>query len=193
MVSKSHWGDVFPDPSTLFRKVLVVVDMQNDFITGPLGNRECVSAVPAVADLILNGGYDHVYATMDSHGKDYADTQEGRKLPVPHCLYGTHGWKIALDVGEALESMGRYTTVEKGTFGSEILCQTLFFECAPDAQVDFAGVCTDICVVSNALLVRSLCPEMRLRVIAGACAGTSPKAHSAALSVMRSCQIEVVQ
>lgn len=173
-------------------KVLVIVDMQNDFVTGALGNSDCREAVAGVLDL-LRQGFNHVYATMDTHGEDYLSTQEGIRLPVKHCIHGTEGWEIVPEIREALDRRGGYSTVIKGTFGSPLLCEILSKECAPDAEVWIAGVCTDICVVSNALMIRSMCPEMRLTVYSKGCGGTCREAHDAALTAMRSCQIDVLR
>ena len=173
-------------------RVLIVVDMQNDFITGPLGNPECVSAVPEAADIIRNGGYDFIYVTADTHYEDYLSTQEGKNLPVRHCISGTEGWEIVPEIRNALDAAGNYRIIMKNTFGSAELGKILSRECFADSEADIIGVCTDICVVSNALIVKSMNPEMRITVISGACAGSSPEKHSAALETMRSCQIRAV-
>lgn len=172
-------------------KILVVVDMQNDFITGPLGNQECANIVPSVVETIENGNYDHIFVTLDTHGDDYLETQEGTNLPVKHCISGTEGWKIVPDVQRALDSV-KYRTFTKGTFGSVELAETISRECLPDAEVDIIGVCTDICVVSNAMLIKAVNPEMRLSVISKACAGTTPENHDAAMTTMKNCQIRIV-
>ena len=175
----------------MYSKVLVVIDMQNDFITGSLGNRECVEAVSEVCKTIERGSYDFIYVTMDTHGEDYLGTQEGVNLPVEHCILGTEGWQLVPEVQKALGPK-RFKAFVKGTFGSIDLAEAIAQGCSPDAEVDFVGVCTDICVISNAMVVKARNPEMRLSVIAKACAGTSKENHEAALTAMRSCQIRVV-
>ncbi len=170
-----------------------MVDMQNDFVYGPLGNDECRSAVKEVVDVISNGGYDLIIATMDTHHEDYLSTREGINLPVEHCIEGTEGWELVPEVECALEESGvEVITVRKGVFGSVDLPGIIASRCGEDAEVCFVGVCTDICVVSNAIMLRSVCPEMRLSVISCACAGSSKERHEAALDTMRSCQIDVV-
>ncbi len=174
------------------RRALVVVDMQNDFVYGPLGNEQCRAVVPEVCAVIRDGGYDSIYVTMDTHGGDYLSTQEGRNLPVEHCLDGTRGWEIVEDVSAAIAASGlNAERVRKGTFGSLDLAGILRRECPPDASVDFVGVCTDICVVSNALILKAACPEMKVSVISRCCAGSTPERHEAALLTMRSCQVNV--
>ncbi len=175
----------------MYSKVLVVIDMQNDFITGPLGNEECVEAVSKVCRTIEHGDYDFIYVTMDTHGKDYLSTQEGVNLPVEHCILGTEGWQLVPEVQEALGSK-KFRAFVKGTFGSIDLAEAIAQECSPDAEINFIGVCTDICVISNAMVVKARNPEMRLSVLSKACAGTSKENHEAALTAMRSCQIMTV-
>ena len=174
-------------------RALVVVDMQNDFVYGPLGNEDCRSAVKDVVDVITNGGFGLIVVTMDTHDEGYLSTQEGIRLPVEHCIEGTEGWELVPDVECALEESGaEVVTVRKGVFGSVDLPGIIASRCKEDAEVYFVGVCTDICVVSNAVMLRSVCPEMRLAVISSACAGSSRQRHEAALDTMRSCQIDVV-
>ncbi|MBR7005677.1 MAG: cysteine hydrolase [Candidatus Methanomethylophilaceae archaeon] len=175
------------------RRALVVVDMQNDFVYGSLGNERCRAVVPEVCAVIRGGGYDSIYVTMDTHGGGYLSTQEGRNLPVEHCLDGTWGWELAEDVSAAIAASGlRAEQVRKGTFGSLDLARILRRDCPPDASVDIVGVCTDICVVSNALILKAACPEMKVSVISRCCAGSSPERHEAALLTMRSCQVYVI-
>ena len=181
------------EKGNMHSKVLVVIDMQNDFITGPLGNRECKAVVQEVSKIIKEGGYDYVYVTQDTHGDDYHSTQEGRNLPLKHCIYGTEGWEIVPEVQDALDLKKDYRTFKKGTFGSMELAEAVSRECLPDAKVDFVGVCTDICVISNAIIMKAFNSEMRLSVISRACAGTTERNHAAALAAMRSCQIDIVR
>ena len=175
-------------------KVLVVVDMQNDFITGPLGTPEAQAIVPKVCDVINSDDYGDIYYTMDTHDKNYLRTREGKMLPVEHCIEDSHGWYIEPYVWEAGVKAYERTEcsvyrVHKGTFSSYRLAKKLSFA----TDIDICGVCTDICVISNALMLRSCVPRANIRVIASACAGTTPEMHQKALDVMRSCQIEVVE
>ena len=170
-------------------KYLIVVDMQNDFIDGSLGTPEAQAIVPAAAARIRRAiaeGYT-VIATKDTHGENYLETAEGRKLPVKHCIKGTHGWQLADAIADAL---GDSITVEKPTFG----CVRLpgMIEPADCLTIELIGLCTDICVVSNALLVKAFFPEARVCVDSACCAGVTPEKHDAALMTMASCQIEVV-
>lgn len=170
-------------------KYLIVVDMQNDFIDGSLGTPEAVAIVPAVVDRIRAAnreGYK-IIATMDTHDENYLDTAEGRKLPVRHCIRGTQGWQIADAVKAAL---GDAVILEKPTFGSVRLPGLI--EPAEDLTIEFLGLCTDICVVSNALLVKAHFPEAKLSVNRACCAGVTPQKHDAALETMASCQIDVI-
>ena len=170
------------------KNVLVVVDMQNDFIDQALGTKEAVEIVPAVVAQIGNPAYDAVIATLDTHGADYMETNEGRHLPVVHCVRGTKGWELNPQVRAALEARGA-EYIEKPTFGSEVLLNRMKEE-QPDT-VTFVGLCTDICVVSNALAVKMALYEKDVAVIEAATAGVTPEAKAAALATMRSCQIEV--
>ena len=168
-------------------KVLVVVDMQNDFIDGSLGTSEAVAIVPAVVEKIK--AWDGVVvATRDTHTTDYLNTQEGRFLPVEHCIEGTPGWEIAPAVSAVLEEK-EAEIVDKPTFGSTILAEMLSSEDV--SEIELIGLCTDICVVSNALLLKANMPEMPISVDAQCCAGVTPAKHEAALETMRSCQIIV--
>lgn len=170
------------------KRLLVVVDMQNDFVRGALGSAEAVKILPAVGELIREQralGAEVVF-TQDTHGADYARTQEGRLLPVPHCIAGTDGWQI---VPELLAQAEGANVFEKGTFGSIALAE--YVRAGGYTDIALCGVCTDICVVSNALLIKAYCPEANLRVFGCACAGTTAERHEAALATMRSCQIAV--
>ena len=170
-------------------KYLIVVDMQNDFIDGSLGTPEAQAIVPAAAARIrraIEEGYT-VIATKDTHEENYLETAEGRKLPVRHCIRGTHGWQIADAIADAL---GDSTTVEKPTFGCVRLPEMI--EPGDRLTIEVIGLCTDICVVSNALLVKAFFPEARICVDSACCAGVTPEKHDAALVTMASCQIDVV-
>ena len=170
-------------------KVLVVVDMQNDFIDGALGTPEAQKIVPAVAEKI-RGWTGEVYATQDTHQKDYLTTQEGRNLPVTHCVEGTHGWEIAPAIREAMTDV---TCLTKPTFGSRSLAETLVIvnQNQPIEEIVLVGLCTDICVISNALLLKAFLPEVPVRVDAACCAGVTPESHQNALAAMRQCQIAI--
>ena len=167
--------------------VLIVVDMQNDFIDGALGTPEAVKIVPAVRKRIEQARErgETVIFTRDTHFENYMETQEGRNLPVSHCIKQTEGWEIssALPVGDAL-------ILDKPTFGSVDLGRCLL-GLQPE-RVELIGLCTDICVISNALLVKAFLPETSVAVDAACCAGVSPESHKTALDAMRVCQIEVI-
>lgn len=171
-------------------KILVVVDMQNDFVNGALGTKEAEGIVDYVASKIKN--FDgRIIVTMDTHGRDYLETAEGRKLPVPHCIRMTHGWLLNEKVYEALAGKN-YKVIEKKTFGARKLVKELRRnKDGGDMEIEFAGLCTDICVVSNALLVKAYFPEAKISVDAKGCAGVTPQSHQAALETMKMCQIDV--
>ena len=173
------------------KKFLIVVDMQKDFVDGALGTAEAVAIVPKVAEKIRT--FDgEVFATFDTHYDNYMQTAEGKHLPVPHCIKGTEGWQLDKNVARALEDRA-YTAVEKNTFGSVDL-PNLIAEAAQGDEftLELVGLCTDICVVSNALLLKAQFPEMPIAVDAACCAGVTPEAHEAALATMKSCQIEII-
>ena len=164
-------------------KTLIVIDMQEDFVTGVLGTKEAVAIVPNVKAKIkeyLNGGNEVIF-TRDTHGDQYMETSEGKHLPVPHCIKGTDGWQVCseLDVGECKH-------IDKPTFGF------VDWEFSNDAEIEIIGVCTDICVVSNALIIKAMFPEASITVDASCCAGVTPESHEAALTTMKSCQINVI-
>lgn len=167
-------------------KILVVVDMQNDFIDGALGTAEAVAIVPYVKSLIE--GFDgRVFFTRDTHFENYMETEEGKNLPVPHCIKGTEGWQIRAE----LDVLRRTEAIDKLTFGSRELVDVLSRE-GEIESITFVGLCTDICVISNAILVKSFYPEIPLTVDARGCAGVTPESHARALEAMRMCQIRVI-
>lgn len=172
------------------KRFLVVVDMQNDFIDGSLGTKEAQAIVPSAVEKIR--GFDgEVLATLDTHGEDYLNTAEGKKLPVPHCIKGTDGFLPNEAVRKALEEKGA-VYIEKPTFGSFSLVDTIRKRVGnDDFSVTLIGLCTDICVVSNALLLKAAFYEQDIRVDPTCCAGVTPENHAAALTVMKSCQITV--
>lgn len=176
------------------KRTLIVIDMQNDFVTGPLGTEEARAIVPNIKakidEYIKNR--DEVIFTRDTHDEDYLNTNEGKHLPVPHCIHDTEGWQVIpeLDIPECEH-------IEKFTFGWPFWARirdldsgihyTRYLE-----EIELVGVCTDICVVSNALILKSMYPRAKITVDASCCAGVTPETHKAALTVMKSCQIEVV-
>ena len=173
------------------KKILVVVDMQNDFIDGALGTPEAVAIVPYVKKLIE--GFDgKVYFTRDTHFENYMETQEGEKLPVPHCIKGTDGWQIRRE----LDELRNTEAIDKLTFGSKELVEVIASDLiAGEERVDsitFVGLCTDICVISNATVIKAFYPEIPLYVDAKGCAGVTPESHKRALEAMKVCQINVI-
>ena len=174
-------------------KILIVVDMQNDFVTGSLGTDEAQAIVPKIAhEIKLLGKYDRLFFTRDTHGKNYLETQEGKNLPIEHCIVGTFGHQIV----QPLLGLRDGIVVDKQTFGTRRLAKTIRhdieYKTLIDYEIHLVGVCTDICIVSNALLLKSEFPEVKMVVHADMCAGVTPESHKAALEVMKSCQIEVV-
>ncbi len=165
------------------KKTLIVVDMQKDFVDGALGSKEAVAIVDNVkakiAEYRKNG--DEVIFTRDTHQKDYMSTNEGKYLPVEHCIEGTEGWEIIpeLEVADAV-------VINKPTFGY-LNWKDYNFE-----EVELIGLCTDICVVSNALIIKAQFPEIKVSVDASCCAGVTPESHNAALTTMKMCQVEVI-
>ena len=169
------------------RKLLIVVDMQKDFIDGSLGTKEAVAVVSAVIEKI--GTYDRkdVFATRDTHHEDYLNTQEGKNLPVVHCIEGTKGWEIDPGIADLILPDQIY---DKPTFGSVSLAAKIKeISSEEDIEIELVGLCTDICVISNALLLKANMPEVRISVDPACCAGVTPEKHEAALETMRSCQI----
>lgn len=172
------------------KRFLIVVDMQKDFVDGALGSREAVGIVPAAAEKI-KGFEGEIIVTYDTHFENYMDTAEGKKLPVPHCLKGTDGWQLNADIAEALAGKP-VTAVEKITFGSVQLPGLLREKAkGEDFSAELIGLCTDICVVTNALIIKANFPEAPIAVDAACCAGVTPERHEAALETLRSCQIDV--
>lgn len=164
------------------KKTLIVVDMQKDFIDGALGTKEAVAIVENVRKKIAkyqaNG--DEIIFTRDTHQPNYLETNEGKHLPVEHCIEGTEGWQI----GEDLEVEGAIY-IDKPSFGF------MNWKDYDLEEVEIVGLCTDICVVSNALIIKATYPEIRVSVDASCCAGVTPESHDAALTTMKMCQVEV--
>ena len=170
------------------KKVLIVVDMQNDFIDGSLANPAAQVIVNPMIKQIK--GFDgHIIFTQDTHFDDYANTQEGKKLPVEHCKFGTYGWEIQPDIWRAVNETDftRVINIRKGTFGYTYWDDYL----SSYDEIYICGTCTDICVISNVLIIKALFPEKKIVVLKDLCAGLTPEKHEAALEVMRSCQVDV--
>ena len=171
------------------KKLLVVVDMQTDFVDGALGTKEAQAIVPDVVRKIedeITAGTTVVF-TRDTHGTNYLETQEGRKLPVVHCVKDTDGWNL---IPQLLPFARDRMVIDKNTFGSTMLAHYAAknrFE-----QIDLIGLCTDICVISNAMIIKAASPEAVIRVHASCCAGVTPQSHLNALEAMKMCQIEVI-
>ena len=174
------------------KKKLIIIDVQNDFITGSLGTEEARRMLPRLLEKVSRFSGE-ILLTQDSHSDNYPDTQEGKLLPVSHCIIGTEGWEFHRDL-EKLRAERNAKVYRKPCFGSVSLVDDLkdAYEKELLDSVELVGICTDICVVSNALLLKAYLPQMRIVVDAGCCAGVTPKTHQAALETMKMCQIEVV-
>jgi len=181
-------------------KVLVVVDMQNDFIDGPLGTPEAVAVVDKVVRRIEDSSNELILFTKDTHQEDYLETPEGKKLPVVHCVEGTQGWETNERIFQAWRNNG-YTirlpelvdnTFNKPVFGSVELVD--FLKSYPEQidEIELVGVCTDICVTSNAIMIKNTLPDVKISVNAKCCAGVTPQSHREALNVMSMCQIDII-
>ena len=173
------------------KKYLIVIDMQNDFITGSLQNKEAEKIVPSIAKIVRH--FDgEVILTQDSHNFNYLKTQEGKNLPVEHCIRGTNGWLIHKDIMDAIkyrEDIKPYSTriIEKEQFGYRYWNSSIH----DASEIIICGVVTDICVVTNALMIKADHPEVPVKVLKDYCAGLNPEKHEAAISVMESCQIKI--
>lgn len=177
--------------------ILVVVDMQNDFIDGTLGT-ECAKAIVSNVVEKINNFDGRIAVTQDTHGSDYFKTQEGQKLPVLHCLKQTNGWELCIPV---LKAISRHANVcgqdaklyMKSTFGSIELTEWLvqLHDITPIDEIVIVGLCTDICVISNAMLIKAFLPEVKVTVDAACCAGVTSESHNNALSAMKMCQIDI--
>lgn len=171
------------------KKLLVVIDMQNDFIDGALGTKEAQQIVDNVVAKIGEYPENCIYATRDTHGTDYLQTSEGKYLPVEHCIEGAPGWQLRKEVADA---MPEAVIVDKPTFGSLELTERLAAEAEKEKiAIELVGLCTDICVVTNALLLKTRLPETTVSVDASCCAGVTVESHEAALLTMKMCQVEV--
>lgn len=179
------------------KKLLVIVDVQNDFVDGALGTKEAQEMIPRLVEKIKNWDGDFLM-TMDTHFADtYKYRREGRYLPVLHCVKFTDGWELNEEVDKAVMDVvnshddREYYFVEKTDFGTDQI-STIIDDHGYDC-VEFVGLCTDICVVTNALIVRTFCPEIEIAVDASCCAGVTPEKHNAALDVMESCHIWILK
>jgi nicotinamidase-related amidase len=210
-------------------RVLILIDMQNDFISGSLANQEAQAAIPAILEKIKNFDGDVIYLTMDTHQKNYLDTPEGKKLPVEHCIYGTDGWRVTSQVEDAVVAKAKEGVqvkfIPKPTFGSiesvhfdnriklvgkwkkyfkpeYSLVENILYNLEINdkheigkipMEIEMCGFCTDICVVSNALILKAFTYDFaEITVDSKCCAGVTPEKHEAALEVMRSCQINII-
>lgn len=170
------------------KQLLLVIDMQNDFIDGVLGSKEAIAVVPRVKEKIENF-CGKVLFTRDTHMENYMETQEGKKLPVPHCIKNTKGWEIHPE----LEALRKEEAIDKLTFGSDALALRMQKENKGEKidRITLIGVCTDICVISNAMLLKAFLPETEIIVDASCCAGVTPESHKIALQAMKACQIVI--
>ena len=173
------------------RKYLIVVDKQKDFVNKALGTKEAEIILPAVVEKVHNFDGEVIF-TRDTHFEDYLSTSEGKLLPVEHCIKGTDGWQI-VDELEEIRGVNDCVTYDKITFGCKELAQDMLRINEDEGidSIELVGLCTDICVVSNALLLKAFLPEVEIKVDAACCAGVTPEKHTAALETMSSCQILV--
>ncbi len=173
------------------KKILILIDIQKDFVDGALGTKEALAMIPAAVEKIRSFDGD-IFVTFDTHYDDYMQTSEGKKLPVPHCIKGTPGHALNADISAALNGKS-YTAVEKNTFGSVELPDLIQKAANGEAfSIEIIGLCTDICVISNVLILKAHFPEAPIAVDAACCAGVTPELHKAALAAMKSCQIDIV-
>ncbi len=185
----------------MMSKIVVLVDIQNDFVNGSLGSPEAEAIVPKVIEYLKTlNNHDRLLYTYDTHFEDYLETPEGLNLPVEHCIYGSTGWHQPKELSEAIIQACEDNTIyaksfHKHTFGSDNLVGEIHHFAYVNQNVDeviFMGLCTDICVISNVLMVKAFCPDLKISVKADCCAGVTPEKHEAALEVMRSCQINII-
>ena len=174
-------------------KILIIVDMQYDFIDGSLSNKDAKSIIPNIIDELKKGDYSHIVFTRDTHHTNYLSTSEGKHLPIEHCIKGTLGWEIDKHLlEEANHICNNITFFDKPTFGSLGLLSHIQ-SCGNFEEAVFVGTCTDICVISNAIILKTMNQDMKISVIANCCAGLTESKHNSALDVMESCQINVVR
>lgn len=185
------------------KKLLVVVDMQNDFVTGVLGTKEAQAIVEPMAEYIKNFDGDIIFTYdthYDTHDEAYLDTLEGKKLPVPHCIRGSEGWHLVDAISNAAAGKN-CTRIEKGIFGSSTLAMQLRKGSHPYgspnsedeySEIQFCGVCTGICVISNAIIARTFAWNTPIKVIERLCACVTPESHKTAIEAMRTCQVDII-
>lgn len=184
------------------RKVLIMIDVQNDFITGSLKNEGAIATLPNIVKLLKEKKFDKTYVTMDTHDNNYLNTLEGKNLPVKHCIYGTDGWNMPNEINEALKHQNVVQVFEKPTFGSVYLADCLDATLhgdeydinvkKEDYEFTIIGYCTDICVVSNALNIRAHFPNNKITVLRDCTAGVTPESNENALNTMKMCQIDII-
>lgn len=173
-------------------KILIVIDMQNDFVNGALGSKEAIEILPrAVKKIKSHKG--HIIYTRDTHDLEYLNSREGKKLPIIHCVKGTDGWKLVNELDE-LAYEGSSKIFDKKTFGSIDMVNHVIDLCKNEEieEIELIGVCTDICVISNAILLKAGIPEMKFTVDSKCCAGVTPESHINALKAMSMCHIEII-
>jgi len=171
------------------RKILVVIDMQNDFIDGSLGTKEAVEILPRVIKKIKEYKRQDVFATRDTHGEDYLKTLEGKHLPVPHCVKDTYGWQLQSDIGELIDEKNIFN---KESFGSLDLSQHLLrLSESEELKIELVGLCTDICVISNAILIKNTLVNTDVTVDSSCSAGVTPESHKTALASLKTLQVIV--
>ena len=181
-------------------KILIVVDMQKDFIDGALGTPEAAAIVGSVVKRIQDSKGELILFTKDTHQDDYLSTPEGKKLPVPHCIEGTEGWQVNEAILEAWRNNANTirlpqlpeNTFTKPVFGSTCLVDYLKSRKGDIVEIEILGLCTDICVISNAIMIKNTMPDIPIKVNAACCAGVTPQSHTEALNIMKMCHIDIV-
>ncbi len=175
------------------RKILVVVDMQNDFLTGALRNEDGIKVIDNIkAKLDAADDETIIVFTRDTHNNDYMELEEGKNLPVPHCIKNTKGWEIEDTLKSVIEDLNQDVyEIDKETFGSDKLFELLRLKKNQIDEVELVGVCTDICVISNAIIAKTALPNVPIYVDAACCAGVTPESHDTALAAMKACHIHV--
>ena len=174
------------------KKLLIAVDLQNDFISGALGTAEARKMLPRAVQKIRDFSGE-VFFTLDTHGEDYLDTAEGRKLPVPHCIKGTDGWRLAPEIAALAANVPQDHIVEKPTFGSaELPARIAATFPGEELEIQLIGICTDICVISNAMILKAYFHEAAISVDSSCCAGVTPQSHATALKAMEACQLDIL-
>lgn len=177
--------------------ILVIVDAQNDFLTGCLGNKECEAVIPEIVSLIKNNYYNDIYVTLDTHTENYLHTQEGKRLPVEHCIKGSYGWELNSEIKKALVEEYEDNVlhfIEKPVFGSLSLGNELKskYENNEDITITFCGVCTGICVISNVIIAKAALPEAKIQIIEKACACVTPDTNKTAIEAMKLCHVDII-